>query len=213
METENEHWMSINTFLSQKLDNRLVQTYLFSPIHSNSSSDLSLTLYHVQTTVSPCKVENRLLFLSWKPTFRLVWICWNHLEKSPRERFLSLKALSHSHHRLLLFSNLWQWKRTCDVEYEGQKTSIDWAWQLFCLIVWCKLTCFFQFIEIHYQTSHWHYITFKRRCRHAKWKTDCVSCPGNLLSDLMVFVENHLEMSLRVFEGSKSKQSLFIVVF
>ena len=46
-----------------------------SPIHLNSLSDLSLTLYHVQTTGSTCKVEIRLRTLSWKPTFRIVWIC------------------------------------------------------------------------------------------------------------------------------------------
>ena len=82
------------------------------------------------------------------------------------------------------------------------KMYIDCTSKLFChgglLIVLCKfVTCLWQFILTHYYTSHWDYITFKRQCQPAEWKTDCISCPGKLLSDSFGFVEKLLEMATR----------------
>jgi hypothetical protein len=69
--TEHQHFSVIDIYKSLCL-----YFNIFSSSRLTSLSDLSLTPYHVQKTGSTCKVENSLLISSWKPTFRLVWICW-----------------------------------------------------------------------------------------------------------------------------------------
>jgi hypothetical protein len=140
--------------------------------------------------------------LSWKPTFRIVWICCKSAPNGySRNVFCFFTVLCPSNLLLLKSSDLWRWVPAFDVEYRGLTWPLS-EHQLFFVRVawyqdWCKLTFFCQFIWIHYQTSDGHYITFKRRGRHTKLKSRCVSCHGNLLSELFEFVVNLLQMASR----------------
>jgi hypothetical protein len=131
-------------------------------------------------------------------------------------------------HRLWIPSTIFSWNfLTLDLNTDKwrwmlrPKTTVDWTSTLFfhrvLQLVWHNFTSFRQVVWIHYQTFHWHFILFKLRSRHAKYKKAFKSSSDELLLDLYEFVANVLEYCSWekefFFTGSKSNQPYFVRTF